>query len=44
MFYLFVQKEDKVVDILLDSSEEGKKFSRNNGSKFLAVFKRVPDL
>lgn len=33
--------EDKVVDQLFDSSEEGQKVSRNSGEKFLAVFCRV---
>lgn len=34
---------DPVIDILLDSSEEGQKVARNNGSKFMAIFKRVED-
>nr|XP_024214956.1 uncharacterized protein LOC106677331 isoform X3 [Halyomorpha halys] len=34
---------DPVIDILLDSSEEGQKVTRNNGSKFLAIFKRIED-
>ncbi|KAF6207269.1 hypothetical protein GE061_018510 [Apolygus lucorum] len=36
-------KDDKVTGVLLDSSEEGKKVTRNNGPKFLAVFRRIPD-
>lgn len=36
-------KEDQVVSLLLDCTEEGKKVSRNKGQKFLAVFKRIPD-
>ncbi|CAH1401960.1 unnamed protein product [Nezara viridula] len=34
---------DPVIDILLDSSEEGQKVARNNGPKFMAIFKRVED-
>ncbi|KAG0722488.1 tRNA (guanine-N(7)-)-methyltransferase [Chionoecetes opilio] len=33
--------EDRVLDHLFDSSEEGQKVSRNSGDKFLAVFRRV---
>ncbi|XP_050424917.1 tRNA (guanine-N(7)-)-methyltransferase [Adelges cooleyi] len=33
-------KEDPIVDKLYESSEEGKKVTRNNGDKFLAVFRR----
>lgn len=36
-------KDDIVVDKLYDSTEEGKKVTRNNGEKFLAVFRRVED-
>lgn len=39
----FLQNEDPVVAKLLDSTEEGQKVTRNNGDKFLAAFKRVPD-
>lgn len=39
----FFQNEDPVVAKLLDSTEEGQKVTRNNGDKFLAAFKRVPD-
>ncbi|XP_022207709.1 tRNA (guanine-N(7)-)-methyltransferase [Nilaparvata lugens] len=35
--------DDPVVSKLLDSSEEGQKVSRNNGSKFLACFRRIAD-
>ena len=38
---LFKQADDKVLDHLFDSSEEGQKVSRNQGDKFLAVFQRV---
>ncbi|XP_076054977.1 tRNA (guanine-N(7)-)-methyltransferase isoform X2 [Oratosquilla oratoria] len=34
---------DPVVDKLFESSEEGLKVTRNNGTKFQAVFKRVDD-
>ncbi|XP_069672919.1 tRNA (guanine-N(7)-)-methyltransferase isoform X1 [Periplaneta americana] len=36
-------KLDPVIEKLYDSSEEGKKVTRNNGDKFLAVFRRVRD-
>ncbi|XP_060868007.1 tRNA (guanine-N(7)-)-methyltransferase [Metopolophium dirhodum] len=36
-------KDDPVVDKLYASSEEGKKVTRNNGDKFLAVFMRIKD-
>lgn len=35
---------DVVISKLFDSSEEGKKVTRNNGDKFLAVFKRIKDI
>ncbi|XP_064091858.1 tRNA (guanine-N(7)-)-methyltransferase-like [Macrobrachium nipponense] len=35
--------DDEVVKHLFDSSEEGQKVSRNNGDKFLAVFRRIGD-
>ncbi|KAB7498387.1 tRNA (guanine-N(7)-)-methyltransferase [Armadillidium nasatum] len=34
---------DPVIEKIYDSTEEGKKVSRNNGDKFLAVFKRIQD-
>lgn len=36
-------KHDPVVPLLSESSEEGKKVTRNSGDKFLAIFKKVPD-
>ena len=36
-------KQDPVVEKLFESSEEGKKVSRNQGSKWCAVFTRVQD-
>ncbi|KAL1140464.1 hypothetical protein AAG570_000396 [Ranatra chinensis] len=36
-------KNDPVIEKLLDCSEEGMKVSRNNGQKFLAVFRREAD-
>ncbi|CAH2251049.1 tRNA (guanine-N(7)-)-methyltransferase [Pararge aegeria] len=36
-------KNDKIVDKLYASTEEGQKVTRNNGDKFLAVFRRIPD-
>lgn len=35
--------DDIVVQHLFDSSEEGQKVTRNNGEKFLAIFRRIPD-
>ncbi|KAG8233502.1 hypothetical protein J437_LFUL011663, partial [Ladona fulva] len=34
-------KSDPIVTHLYDSSEEGKKVTRNRGDKFLAVFRRI---
>ncbi|XP_013382075.1 tRNA (guanine-N(7)-)-methyltransferase isoform X2 [Lingula anatina] len=36
-------KDDPVVEKLYESTEEGKKVTRNKGDKFLAVFKRMSD-
>ena len=36
-------KEDAVVDKLFDSTEEGKKVTRNGGQKFIAVYVRIDD-
>ncbi|XP_045785419.1 tRNA (guanine-N(7)-)-methyltransferase [Maniola jurtina] len=36
-------ENDKIVDKLYESTEEGQKVTRNNGDKFLAVFRRIPD-
>nr|XP_002736862.2 PREDICTED: tRNA (guanine-N(7)-)-methyltransferase-like [Saccoglossus kowalevskii] len=36
-------KDDIVIDKLFESTEEGKKVSRNNGEKFMAVFQRTQD-
>ncbi|CAH2008191.1 unnamed protein product [Acanthoscelides obtectus] len=36
-------KEDPIVEQLYSSTEEGQKVSRNNGDKFLAVFRRKED-
>jgi len=36
-------EKDVVVPKLYESSEEGKKVTRNKGDKFLAVFRRIPD-
>jgi len=44
LIYAYVPlKEDKVVEKLFESTEEGQKVSRNKGDKFLAVFRRVAD-
>ncbi|EJW86963.1 tRNA (guanine-N(7)-)-methyltransferase [Wuchereria bancrofti] len=36
-------KSDPVVEMLYDSTEEGQKVARNEGSKWPAVFRRLPD-
>jgi len=36
-------KGDPVAEILGDSTEEGKKVTRNNGDKYMAIFKRIKD-
>ena len=36
-------KADKIVEKLYESTEEGQKVTRNNGDKFLAVFRRIAD-
>lgn len=36
-------EDDPVVEKLFQSSEEGQKVTRNNGEKFLAVFRRIND-
>lgn len=38
-----LQNADPITEKLYDSSEEGQKVTRNSGSKFLAIFRRVPD-
>jgi len=35
-------KDDIVADKILDSTEEGKKVTRNKGDKFMKVFRRLP--
>lgn len=39
----YSQDQDVVVPKLYESTEEGKKVTRNNGDKFLAVFRRISD-
>jgi tRNA (guanine-N7-)-methyltransferase len=34
---------DKAVPVVFNNTEEGKKVARNNGKKFLNVFRRIPD-
>lgn len=36
-------KDDQVIPLLYESTEEGQKVSRNKGGKFLAVFRRTED-
>lgn len=38
----FGVQDDPVMKIIWDSSEEGIKVSRNDGAKYLAVYRRVP--
>lgn len=40
---IFFQASDPIIEKLYASSEEGQKVTRNNGDKFLAVFKRIAD-
>jgi tRNA (guanine-N7-)-methyltransferase len=35
--------DDPVVPMLSESTEEGKKVTRNKGEKFLAIYRRVDD-
>eukprot|EP00118_Oscarella_pearsei_P008406 m.43078 g.43078 ORF g.43078 m.43078 type:complete len:253 (+) comp33409_c0_seq1:61-819(+) len=35
--------DDPIIEKLYESSEEGKKVTRNRGSKYLAVYMRIPD-
>ncbi|CCE72729.1 Piso0_000323 [Millerozyma farinosa CBS 7064] len=37
------EEQDKCVSIMTNSTEEGKKVSRNNGSKWIACFERLPN-
>ncbi|XP_030757211.1 tRNA (guanine-N(7)-)-methyltransferase [Sitophilus oryzae] len=36
-------KDDPIIEKLYSSTEEGQKVTRNNGDKFLAVFKKISD-
>lgn len=40
---LHFQKSDPIVEKLYESTEEGQKVTRNQGDKYLAVFRRIPD-
>lgn len=44
MLWLFMQEEDPVVDKIANSTEEGKKVTRNNGEKHIAIFRRIADI
>lgn len=35
--------KDECVRVMREETEEGKKVTRNNGPKFVAVFRRLPD-
>ncbi|KAJ8047979.1 tRNA (guanine-N(7)-)-methyltransferase [Holothuria leucospilota] len=37
------QDEDPVIPLLYESTEEGKKVSRNKGEKYLGIFRRISD-
>ncbi|CAI5759225.1 unnamed protein product [Candida verbasci] len=37
------EQQDKCVEIMYNSTEEGKKVERNNGSKWIACYKRLPN-
>lgn len=46
LFEMLTQEElndDPIVPLLYESTEEGKKVTRNKGDKFLAVFRRIKD-
>lgn len=36
-------QNDRVVELLADSTEEGQKVKRMNGDMYPAVFRRIPD-
>lgn len=36
-------QKDECVRVMMEETEEGKKVTRNNGKKFVAVFRRLPD-
>lgn len=38
-----LQDKDPIVEKLYSSTEEGQKVTRNNGDKYLAVFRRISD-
>lgn len=40
-FILYFQNSDPVVEKLYETSEEGQKVTRNNGDKFVAIFRRI---
>ncbi|GMM45441.1 tRNA (guanine46-N7)-methyltransferase [Pichia kluyveri] len=37
------ESNDKCVEIMTNATEEGKKVSRNNGSKYIACYRRLPN-
>lgn len=39
--FIFFQASDIVASKILDSTEEGKKVTRNKGDKFVKVFRRI---
>jgi len=46
LFEMFTHDEleaDPIVPLLTESTEEGKKVTRNKGDKYTAVFRRIPD-
>lgn len=38
-----MQAADPIVEKLYESTEEGKKVTRNKGDKYLAVYRRIAD-
>lgn len=43
LFCVVLQQDDPIIEKLYSSTEEGQKVTRNNGDKFLAVFRRIKD-
>lgn len=41
--FLSMQKKDPIVSLLYESTEEGKKVTRNKGDKWPGIFRRIAD-
>ena len=37
------ESTDRCVEIMTNATEEGKKVTRNNGSKYIACYRRLPN-